>query len=60
MGLRSKIKNKVKKAIDSFSGEYSEEAPEKVTPYETPTGDQKNQEEVEVVMARLNRPGGSQ
>ena len=54
MGLRDSLKTKVKKAISRFSGEYSEPAPEELQPYGRGTPD----ENVEVVMARLNRPTG--
>jgi hypothetical protein len=52
MGLRSKIKNKIKNLLESFSGEFSQAAPEERTPYEKGTKD----DNVEVVMAKLNRP----
>jgi hypothetical protein len=54
MGLRDKIKGKIKKALDNFSGEHSSEAPQDRTPYERGEED----ENVEVVMAKLNRPKG--
>ena len=38
-----------------MSGEHSEAAPEEITPYEKGTPD----ENAEVVMARLERPGAS-
>ena len=57
MGLRSKIKSKVRKIIDGFSGEFSQAAPTETTPYTKG----KKDENVEVVMAKLNRPkAGSQ
>ena len=52
MGLRSKILNKIQNVLNRFSGEHSEEAPENRIPYERGTAD----ENVEVVMAKLNRP----
>ena len=54
MGLRTRLKNKIRKIIDAFSGEYSQEAPETIEPYQKG----KKDENVEVVMARLNRPKG--
>ena len=57
MGLRSMIKKKIKKVLDGFSGEFSDAAPEERTPYTKG----KKDENVEVVMAKLNRPkAGSQ
>ena len=32
MGLRSKIKSKIKKILENFSGEFSQAAPEERTP----------------------------
>jgi hypothetical protein len=52
MGLRTKIKNKIKNFLEQFSGEFSQAAPEERTPYEKGTED----ENIEVVMAKLNRP----
>ena len=52
MGIRTKLKSKLKKVLDAFSGEYSQAAPETTTPYTKGTKD----ENVEVVMAKLNRP----
>ena len=52
MGIRAKIKSKLRKVVDAFSGEYSQAAPEKTTPYTKGTKD----EHAEVVMAKLNRP----
>lgn len=52
MGLRDKIKNKIKKVLEHFSGEYSQAAPEERTPYQKGIKD----DNVEVVMAKLNRP----
>lgn len=53
MGLRDRLSRRVRKVVDRFSGEYSEPAPEALTPYERPGTPQ---DEAEVVMARLNRP----
>ena len=52
MGLRSKIKSKLKKILENFSGEFSQAAPEERTPYEKGVKD----DNVEVVMAKLQRP----
>ena len=52
MGLRNKIKSKIKKALEHFSGEFSQAAPEERTPYEKGVKD----DNVEVVMAKLKRP----
>ena len=54
MGLRKKLKNKIKRFLDGFSGEHSDAAPENIEPYQKGTKD----ENVEVVMAKLNRPKG--
>ena len=54
MSLRKKIKNKIKRFLDGFSGEYSTAAPETIEPYQKG----KKDENVEVVMAKLNRPKG--
>lgn len=56
MGLRSKLKERVQGVINKFSGEYSEPAPKELTPYTRGVAD----ENVEVVMARLNRPGAAE
>ena len=55
MSLRKKIKSKIQQVIDRISGEHSQAAPEEMTPYERGTPD----ENVEVVMARLERPGAA-
>ena len=54
MGLRKKIKNKIRRFMDGFSGEYSQAAPETIEPYQKGKKDEK----IEVVMAKLNRPKG--
>ncbi len=54
MGLRTKIKNKIKRFLDGFSGEYSPAAPDTIEPYQKGSKD----ENIEVVMAKLNRPKG--
>lgn len=56
MGLRDKVKERVQKVMNRFSGEYSEPAPKEFTPYERPG---KPDENAVVVMARLNRPGAA-
>ena len=53
MGLRSKIKEKLKGVVENFSGEYSSAAPDEIKPYErtgTPGDPSK------ITRARLNRP----
>lgn len=56
MGLRDKMKDGVRKVMDRFSGEYSEPAPKVREPYSKGTPD----ENAQVVMARLNRPGAAE
>ena len=57
MGLRDRLKRKIKKVVDGFSGEYSQEAPEETIPYTRSEPD----ENAKVVMAKLKRPkGGSE
>ena len=56
MGLRDRVKKKIKKLIDNVSGEYSSVAPSETIPYERGTAG----EETEVVMAKLNRPKGTE
>lgn len=53
MGLRSKIRNKIKKAVGSFSGEYSAAAPEEIKPYDRPGVPA---DEAAIPKARLKRP----
>lgn len=53
MGLRDRLKNKLRTAVDRLSGEHSAVAPDSVETYSRPG--QPN-EEAEVVMARLHRP----
>ena len=55
MSLRKKLKSKIQNFIDRLSGEHSQVAPEHITPYEKGTPD----ENVEVVMAKLERPGAA-
>ena len=54
MSLRQKIKKKISKILDQLSGEHSDAAPEERIPYSKGEPD----ENVNVVMARLNRPKG--
>ncbi len=56
MGLRDRLKNKLRNAVDRLSGEHSAVAPETVETYSRPG--QPN-DDAEVVMARLNRPGAA-
>lgn len=56
MGLRDKVTSRIKRVVNKFSGEYSEPAPTEVIPYGRGVAD----ENVEVVMARLNRPGAAE
>ena len=58
MSLFSRIKRKVQKKLDAFSGEYSDAAPENTIPYQRPDEDDESQQ-AEVVMARLNRPAAA-
>lgn len=53
MGLRSKMKNKLKGLAENFSGEFSSAAPEEIKPYERTgvAGDPSK-----LPKARLNRP----
>lgn len=55
MSIRDRINRRVRKVVDRFSGEYSEPAPDDITPYDRPG---EPADDAEVVMARLNRPGG--
>jgi hypothetical protein len=53
MGLRSKLKKKLKGVVENFSGEFSSAAPDEIKPYErtgVPTDPSK------LPKARLNRP----
>ena len=58
MSLFSRIKRKVQKKLDAFSGEYSDAAPESTIPYHRPENNDESQN-AEVVMARLNRPAAA-
>ena len=58
MSLFSRIKNKVRKKLDAFSGEYSDAAPETTIPYDRPDENSASHN-TEVVMARLNRPAAA-
>ena len=55
-GLRERLKRRVKSTLDRLSGEHSDAAPQERQDYSRPG--QPN-EEAEVVMARLNRPGAA-
>lgn len=55
MGLRQKLKNKLKTVLDRLSGEHSSVAPKETIPYSRVNPD----ENAEVVMAKLNRPKAS-
>ena len=55
MSLLNRVKNRVKKKIASFSGEYSEKAPEERTDYARPGV---TNEDAEVQMAILHGVGG--
>ena len=52
MGLRTKLKQSVKSAINKLSGEHSDAAPETMESYRKPGAPN---EDAEVVMARLTR-----
>jgi hypothetical protein len=53
MGLRSKMKKKLKGLVENFSGEFSSAAPEEIKPYER-TGVPADTSKLP--RARLNRP----
>jgi hypothetical protein len=55
MGLRSTLKDRVKKVFQRFSGEYSSAAPEELKPYATGLGEDPSRK---VVRAKLERPKG--
>ncbi len=57
MGLRDKLKDRVSKVVNRFSGEFSAPAPTELEPYSRPG---KPDENAKVVMARLNRPGAAE
>ena len=58
MGLRDRVKTRIRNLVDRLSGEHSAVAPDpsRVETYRRPG--QPN-DEAEVVMARLNRPGAA-
>ena len=58
MGLRDRLKKKVRSAVDRLSGEHSAAAPDpdRVEGYARPG---ERNDDAEVVMARLNRPGAA-
>lgn len=53
MGIRSKLRETIKNAVDKLSGDYSAAAPDEIQPYARPG---RPQDDVEVVMAKLRRP----
>lgn len=53
MGLRDRIKGKLSRVVDRFSGESSAAAPEEIKPFER---NLPPDESVEVVKAKLERP----
>jgi len=55
MGLRSKMKNKLKGLVENFSGEFSTAAPEEIKPYDRPGVPADTSK---LPRARLNRPKG--
>lgn len=55
MGLRDKLRNKLKHTVNKLSGEYSAPAPDELTPYEVPGAPV---EDVEIVRPRKTRPPG--
>lgn len=54
MGLRDRVKKRMQSALDRLSGEHSVVAPDSREDYARPG---ERNEDAEVVMARLNRPG---
>ena len=56
MGLRDKLSKRVKAAMARLSGEHSDAAQEYAETYTKPGVPN---EDAEVVMARLNRPGAA-
>jgi hypothetical protein len=57
LDLRGRLKRRVKSALDRLSGEHSEAAPEARQDYSRPG---RPNDDAEVVMARLNRPGAAE
>ncbi len=53
MGLRDRVKNRLKDVAEKLSGEYSHSAPEEIIPYDRPGVPS---DEVNVIKARLHRP----
>lgn len=53
MGLRDRVKERVRKLVGKVSGEYSAVAPEEITPYERPGVPDEN---ARVIRARIPRP----
>ncbi|MED5373557.1 MAG: hypothetical protein VX899_21245 [Myxococcota bacterium] len=56
MGIRDRLKNKVKGIVDRFSGESSAAAPDEIKPFERNLPPNEN---VEVLKAKLERPRDS-
>lgn len=56
MGLRDRMKERVKSVVNKLSGEHSAAAPETLEGYARPGT---RNDEAEVVMARLRRPGAA-
>lgn len=56
LNLRKRLKTTLKTAVDRLSGEHSAVAPDTVETYSRPGAPN---EDAEVVMARLNRPGAA-
>jgi hypothetical protein len=56
MGLRDQLKRRVKAVVNKLSGEHSAAAPDEMQGYARPGT---RNDEAEVVMARLRRPGAA-
>ncbi|MEC7949193.1 MAG: hypothetical protein VX265_16610 [Myxococcota bacterium] len=56
MGLRDQLKRRVKSVVNKLSGEHSAAAPDELEGYSRPGT---RNDDVEVVMARLRRPGAA-
>lgn len=56
MGLRDQLKRRVKSVMNKLSGEHSAAAPDELQGYARPGT---RNDEAEVVMARLRRPGAA-
>ena len=53
MGIRNKVRTRMRKMMNKFSGEHSVPAPDTFTPYERPGVPN---EDAEIVWPKLNRP----